>query len=84
MAPWFRDLNALLEDLGLIQSGLQPSVCNSSSRDPMPFSGLCEQQACTWCTDIHAGKMSIPIKIKINTSQKLQYSTIKIYKAFTG
>lgn len=37
-------------------------VCNSSGSESS--SGLCRYQAHKYCTDIHAGKISIHVKIK--------------------
>lgn len=44
MASWLRALAALAEDLLLVpstQDGQFTTICNSSSREPIPSSGLC-------------------------------------------
>lgn len=46
-----RTIAALTEDTCLkLQTYMASIVCNLSSRDPMPPSGLCDHQACTWYT----------------------------------
>jgi hypothetical protein len=58
MAQQLRALTTLPEDLG---RSLQLSNFSSGASDA-PSSGLCENHANKWCTDIYAGKTLIYIK----------------------
>lgn len=62
--------------------GLQLSVIVAG--DPMPSSGFCRPQLLTWYIDIHSGKQSIHIKIKVNRSIfKILASQLLLSECFT-
>jgi hypothetical protein len=62
----------------LAPTWLLTTVYNFSSGDPTLFSGFQGHEVCKWCTDIHAGKTLLYIKInEIKTQTYLASTTAK-------
>lgn len=67
MAWWLRAM-AVLQSNSSSDIIVAHTICNFRffwGVDLIPFSGLCSHQACTWWTDLHAGKTPTYIKLKL-------------------